>query len=184
MSNPLDAISLLRLLNDLLPRSSSSRLPQPTDAVAVLIHTIHTALQFRLIPGSTPSTSTHPAPAPAQTSHTLVRAVEDDSMSETTAVDREDEDTGEGGSGSGGVEGRLEEGWNSRGEDSYVFEYRHEQSSMVFRIRVGRMGGRVQIDAMAAVRSHLLTRPVYPSPLPISIFARRDFHVHSSDLAA
>lgn len=138
MSNPLEITSLLKLLGQLLPQSTSSPLPQPTDAIAALVHAIHTSLVFRLIPGSTPSTG--PA-GPGERS----RQADDDAASETTTAVAQDED------GQQVPEGRLPEGWNSRGEDSYAFEYRHEQSSMTFRIRVGRMGGRVQIDAMAAV---------------------------------
>jgi len=69
----------------------------------------------------------------------------DDGASETTTAVDQDEAEGD-------VEGRLWTGWNHRAEDSYSFEYKHEQSSMTFRLRVGRMGGRVQIDAMAEVR--------------------------------
>lgn len=147
MSNPLETATLLGRLQTLLPRSTSSPLPQPTDAIAVLVHTIHTALDFRLIPGSTPSTL---VPQAGDIDRAAPGGQDDDTMSETTtAVDQE-----QGQEGDEAVSGnRLPEGWNSRGEDSYSFEYRHEQSSMTFRIRVGRMGGRVQIDAMAAVRT-------------------------------
>ena len=70
----------------------------------------------------------------------------DDAASETTTAVDQDEDQS-----SSSDENRLGLNWNARGEDSYVFEYRHAQSSMVFRIRVGRMGGRIQIDGMAEV---------------------------------
>lgn len=136
MSNPLETTRILSLLHQLLPQGTSSPLPQACDAIAVLVHTIHTALEFRLIPGSTPSTGANAS------SGTDTR---DDTESEAaTAVER-------GGDGEAAPEARLPEGWNSRGEDSYPFEYKHEQSSMTFRVRVGRMGSRVQIDAMAAV---------------------------------
>lgn len=139
MSNPLETPALLRLLLHLLPVSTSSPLPQPTDAIAALVHAIHTALQFRLIPGSTPSTAGQGVAAAGNRGEN-----DDDAASETATAVEQGEDAE-------APEGRLPEGWNSRGEDSYAFEYRHEQSSMTFRIRVGRMGGRVQIDAMAAV---------------------------------
>jgi proteasome inhibitor subunit 1 (PI31) len=147
MSNPLSTSNILQTLPTLLPTGTSSPLPRPTDAIAALVHTIHTNLDFRLI---------SPAPALATSSTTPNDSEHegdddidiDDTASETpTAVDQEDNDTGE----AQAQEGRLPEGWNARGEDSYTFEYRHEQSSLVFRIRVGRMGGRVQIDAMAEV---------------------------------
>jgi proteasome inhibitor subunit 1 (PI31) len=135
MANPLETATILRLLQQLLPQSSTSPLPQPSDAIAALVHTIHTALEYRLIPGSTPS-------APASAGGADAR---DDTASDAaTAVER-------GGDDEAAPEARLPEGWNTRGEDSYPFEYRHEQSSMTFRVRVGRMGSRVQIDAMAAV---------------------------------
>jgi proteasome inhibitor subunit 1 (PI31) len=141
MSNPLDTASLLGTLPNLLPRSTSSPLPHPTDAVAALVHTIHTSLGFRL--AAQPSA---PAPSqPAQPSHVAPEPESDDGASETaTAVDQEED-------AERAPAGRLSEGWNARGEDSYAFEYRHEQSAMAFRVRVGRMGGRVQVDAMAEV---------------------------------
>ncbi|GFZ44117.1 hypothetical protein JCM24511_01838 [Saitozyma sp. JCM 24511] len=165
MSNPLDTASLLGTLPTLLPRSTTSPLPHPTDAVAALVHTIHTSLGFRL--AAQPSAS-----ASAQPSQPLQAAPEpeseaDDGASETaTAVDQEED-------AERAPAGRLPEGWNARGEDSYAFEYRHEQSAMTFRVRVGRMGGRVQVDAMAedgaphtlsAVVGDVLTPPAFPIP--------------------
>ena len=140
MPDLLDPAILLVLLPTLLPRSTSSPLPHPTDAIAALIHTIHTNLGFRLVI----SAETTPNPTGASTTETSGDIEIDDGASETpTAVDAEEE--------TGVTEGQLPLGWNSRGEDSYVFEYRHAQSAMTFRIRVGRMVGRVQIDAMAEV---------------------------------
>ena len=102
------------------------------------MHTIHTSLGFRLI---VPAETT-PNPTAAATAESASDVDIDDGASETpTAVDAEEE--------AGTVEGQLLPGWNARGEDSYVFEYRHAQSAMTFRVRVGRMVGRVQIDAMA-----------------------------------
>lgn len=138
MSDPLNAASLLGLLPTLLPQETTSPLPLSTDAIAALVHTIHTALQFRLV---------SPAPQPADDSSKLEQlgsgGDNDDAMSEVTAVEQEDN--------SQPPVGRLAEGWNSRGEDSYSFQYRHDQSAMNFRVRVGKMGNRAQIDAMAEV---------------------------------
>lgn len=142
MSDPLDTKRILELLPTLLPRSTSSPLPHPTDAIAALVHAIHTALLFRVtIPTNTQSEDQTPQ-----------RDVDiDDGASETsTAVEQEGAEAGDG-----DVENRLWTGWNHRAEDSYGFEYKHPQSSMTFRVRVGRMGGRVQIDATAEVR-HLI----------------------------
>ena len=151
MPNPLDPQTLIRSLPTLLPRSSGSPLLHPTDALAALVHAIHVALDFRLV---NPSATANPAiSAPsqgagaAQTQNDASASGEkeiDDTASETeTAVDQEEDLTS--------VENQLPNGWNDRGEDSYSFQYRHAQSSMVFRIRVGRMGTRVQLDAMAEV---------------------------------
>lgn len=138
MSDPLNAASLLGLLPTLLPQGTTSPLPLSTDAIAALVHAIHTALQFRLV---------SPAPQPVDDNSKLEQprsgGDNDDAMSEVTAVEQEDN--------SQPPIGRLAEGWNSRGEDSYSFQYRHDQSAMNFRVRVGKMGNRVQIDAMAEV---------------------------------
>jgi hypothetical protein len=139
MPDPLDTNHILELLPTLLPRSTSSPLPHTTDALAALVHTIHTALSFRLI---RPAEQEQEAVAP----HAREQEADfDDGASETTTAVDQDEAEGDD------VEGRLWTGWNHRAEDSYSFEYKHEQSSMTFRLRVGRMGGRVQIDAMAEV---------------------------------
>jgi hypothetical protein len=143
MSNPLDIASLLGSLPTLLPRSTSSPLPHPTDAVAALVHAIHTSLGFRLV-GQPSGPASAQAAQPSQ-AIPEPEAEADDGASETaTAVDQEED-------AERAPAGRLPEGWNARGEDSYAFEYRHEQSAMTFRVRVGRMGGRVQVDAMAEV---------------------------------
>lgn len=141
MSDQLDTKRILESLPTLLPRSTSSPLPHPTDAIAALVHAIHTALLFRV----TIPTSAQPEAQTPQRDTDI-----DDGASETsTAVEQEG---AEGGAGDVDVENRLWTGWNHRAEDSYGFEYKHPQSSMTFRVRVGRMGGRVQIDATAEVR--------------------------------
>ncbi len=141
MPDPLDPRVLLILLPTLFPRSNSSPLPNPTDALAALVHTIHTTLDFRLVPSNITTAPTTAAVA----ENAAAEADVDDGASETTTAVDADEDT------TFAPEGQLPAGWNARGEDSYVLEYRHAQSAMTFRVRVGRMGGRVQIDAMAEV---------------------------------
>lgn len=137
MSDPLAPESLLATLPTLLPPGGgSSPLPRPTDAVAALVHTIHVALGFRLQGGQGASANTD------ETEQTSEAEVDDTASETTTAVDPDE--------GAGGSE-VLSQGWNARGEDAYTFTYRHEQSAMVFHVRVGRMGGRVQVDAMAEV---------------------------------
>lgn len=136
----LDPAALLAAIPSLLPSSrGSSPLPHPTDAVAAIVHAIHVALGFRLEGGSASDRPAEEAEASAE------RDIDDTASETTTAVDPDEQD--------GGSVGQqvLNQEWNSRGEDAYAFAYRHEQSAMVFRVRVGRMGGRVQVDGMAEV---------------------------------
>ncbi|WVW83682.1 hypothetical protein I302_105703 [Kwoniella bestiolae CBS 10118] len=142
--NPLDAHNLLKLIPQLLPRSTSSPLPNPTDSIAILVHAIHTSLRFRLIQSSTTAAGPSGSSSLAQPVGEGATGddIDDGASETTTAVDAEEAD-------STPQEGVLNEGWNHRGEDSYTFQYRHEQSSLVFRVRIGRMGNRVQVDAMA-----------------------------------
>lgn len=46
---------------------------------------------------------------------------------------------------------KLNKQWfdNSSNEESFAFEYRHDQSSLVFQVRIGRLGGRTVINAVA-----------------------------------
>ncbi|ORX36839.1 PI31 proteasome regulator N-terminal-domain-containing protein [Kockovaella imperatae] len=166
MANPLDPGSLLDLLTALLPSTTSSRLSKPTDALAALIHAIHTALDFRLVrrpdDEASAARSTSDATGPVEE-----KDIDDTASETTTAVDQEDEEEARF-----SAENQLPSGWSDRGEDSYSFEYKHDQSSMTFRIRVGRMGGRIQIDAMAEdgaphTISLLLTDILNPSAFPI-----------------
>ena len=147
MSNPLDPTALLALLPTLLPRSTSSPLPHPTDAVAALVHSIHISLDFRVTTAPTISQPRFTSDQHIDTAASAQTDVDDGASDTATAVDQEED--------AASVAGQLPPGWNGRGEDSYSFEYRHAQSSMVFRVRVGRMGGRVQVDAMAEVSQAL-----------------------------
>jgi hypothetical protein len=149
MSDPLDTNRILDLLPTLLPRSTSSPLPHTTASLAALVHAIHTALSFRLVRPADQQGDQGEEDAPdSRHEHDF-----DDGASETTTAVDQDE------AGGDDVEARLWNGWNHRAEDSYSFTYKHEQSSMTFRLRVGRMGGRVQIDGMAEVSlsHHVLT---------------------------
>lgn len=38
---------------------------------------------------------------------------------------------------------------NCSNEESFYFEYRHDQSSLVFQVRIGRLGGRTVVNAVA-----------------------------------
>ncbi|WVF71666.1 hypothetical protein IAT40_006474 [Kwoniella sp. CBS 6097] len=198
MSDPLSTNTLLSILPRLLPGSTTSPLPNPADAVAALVHAIHTSLGFRLIqsqPQPQPQTQTPSQEAnEGRTGHDDRNAwlsagadaedidVDDGASETTTAVDpeaeqdQEQEQEQEQGNNTGGAnvaENRLREGWNARGEESYTFQCRHGQSSLSFRIRIGRMGGRVQVDAMAEdgeprtislVLSDLVDTATFPIP--------------------
>jgi proteasome inhibitor subunit 1 (PI31) len=52
---------------------------------------------------------------------------------------------------------------SARGEESFSLEYRHEQSSLVFQVRIARLGGRTVVNAVAVevrLSIHLLQRTV------------------------
>ncbi|KAK1924402.1 PI31 proteasome regulator N-terminal-domain-containing protein [Papiliotrema laurentii] len=161
MTDPLDPRAVLLTLPTLLPRSTSSPLPHPTDVIAALVHTLHASLDFRLTNQAAPLDTTAPN---ASATDDRSKDVDDGASETETAVDNEEEGT-QG-------EHALPDGWNSRGEDTYNFEYRHAQSSLTFRVRVGKMGGRVQIDATAEDAapnslSIVLVDLVDPSAFPI-----------------
>ncbi|GMK58008.1 hypothetical protein CspeluHIS016_0500400 [Cutaneotrichosporon spelunceum] len=139
MSDPLASSALLALLVSLTPSvHASSPLPRPTDAAAALVHAIHTALDFRLIPATRTQQDTDTAVQDEPIGPDA--AADDDTQSETaTAVDPDEGQP---------PANALPASWNARGEESYMFEYRHAQSAMMFRVRVGRMGNRIQVDAM------------------------------------
>lgn len=138
MTDPLEAKAVLLTIPGLLPRSTSSPLPRPTDVIAALVHAIHTALDFRLV-------NQQPTQSQQEVSPPDHKDIDDGASETETAVENDDESpTGDN---------MLNEGWNGRGEDTYIFEYRHAQSSLSFRVRVGKMGGRVQVDATAEASS-------------------------------
>ncbi|OCF42795.1 hypothetical protein I317_03397 [Kwoniella heveanensis CBS 569] len=195
MSDPLSSTTLLDLLPRLLPASArtTSPLPQPSDAVAALVHAIHVSLEFRLVRqqpqgGNGESDSAVRVGTGAGADDGVGGGTDDidididDGASETTTavdpdadIDAEQGNTNADANGSrlNIAENRLGEGWNSRGEESYTFQYRHGQSALSFRIRIGRMGGRVQVDAMAEdgeprtislVLSDLVDTALFPIP--------------------
>jgi hypothetical protein len=136
----------------------------------VLVHSINTQLEFRLVKSSTSlqaqgesSSSDNDVGGPVERNLDT-----DDTFSETaTAVEETSQNDDEArlnietSSPSSfaidprtvqlATKARLSPGWNERGEDSYTFEYRHEQSGLRFIVRVGRMGSRVNVSGMAEV---------------------------------
>lgn len=49
------------------------------------------------------------------------------------------------------VRNKLTKDWVDRqsGEESFALSYRHEQSSLLFEVRIGRLGGRIVVNAVA-----------------------------------
>jgi len=104
--NILDPSALLTKLPSLLPESK--RLESPQDALAALVHTVLSSLDFRLI-GI------------------------DDSANGNTYADN-----------------ILPEGWNRHGPETYLFKYRHNQSSLDFLLKVVKLGTMMQINGIAS----------------------------------
>lgn len=51
--------------------------------------------------------------------------------------------------------GKLPEGWNRTGPESYAFRYKHEQSSLVFFLKIVKLGNRLLVHGIALeVRNH------------------------------
>lgn len=170
VTGPTSTVHLLELLPLLIPASRttsstpsasgpSTKLLHPTDAVAALVHAIQTALKFRLVipPGQVADDL---GDRLGVNDHTKDADGGDDTRSEAdTAV--EDDDEGEAGNGSEAstvyvtnqevVANILPQSWNARGEDAYTFSYKHEQSGMTFMVKVGRLGGRINVTGMAEV---------------------------------
>ncbi|KAL7409049.1 PI31 proteasome regulator N-terminal-domain-containing protein [Mrakia frigida] len=66
----------------------------------------------------------------------------------------------------------LSEEWNARGPESYKLEYKHEQSGLTYLVRVGVMGGRAMVDAMAVEddKPHNFSIPLLTSFAPSTSF--------------
>jgi proteasome inhibitor subunit 1 (PI31) len=160
MPDPTLPKALVALVPHLLPATGDASLDTPTDLIAALVHAIQISLGFRLANTPSQQNSDDKGP-PRQTEDDRVpesrpRNNDDDTFSETETAVNDDEQVqppSEGLAVSRSIidAAKLLPGWNSRGEDSYTFEYKHEQSGLKFIIRVGRMGGRVNVSGMAEV---------------------------------
>lgn len=113
MSDPLSPSALLDVLLSLLPPEVSS-LSNATAAIALLAHSIHTSLGFRLVK---PAGINEPASSSTDPS----------------------------------TRNKLAKDWVDRasGDETFALSYRHEQSSLLFEVRINRLGGRVVINAVA-----------------------------------
>ncbi len=158
---PLSASALLGALPTLLPRPPTRSNPgflHPTDALAGLVHAVHTALGFRYVPQQRGEAlqrrlderESVRAEQEQQVQGRDGRQRDDDTFSETTTA-VEPEGDGADARPAAPQENQLEQGWNARGEDAYTFAYKHEQSQMRFTIRIGRMGSRISVMGMADV---------------------------------
>lgn len=124
MTNLLDPSALLHVLPQLLPTTPSSSEPQlrsPSDALAALIHTILTRLDFR-----------------------LTGLAEDDRLPSSTTTATESESTPTSTSSN-----KLPAEWNAKGPDHYSFRYKHHQSSLDYLVKIVKLGNKAVIHGIA-----------------------------------
>lgn len=146
----MDTQALVALAQFLLPTGPGPSLKHPTDLIALFIHAIQVAVNFRLDP---PANNQQSEPQDDK------EGENDDTVSESdTAVGDDENDASPppfpaslGISLEQALQSRLPRDWNSRGEDSYTFSYRHAQSSMGFVVKAGKIGGRVSVMGMVEV---------------------------------
>jgi proteasome inhibitor subunit 1 (PI31) len=148
----MDTQALIELAQFLLPTGPGPSLKHPTDLIALLIHAIQVAVNFRLDPPTTDQQSESQDDKEGDNYDTV-------SESDTAVGDDENDSSPARFPASLGItleqalQSRLPRGWNSRGEDSYTFSYRHAQSSLGFVVKVGKIGGRVSVMGMVEVSS-------------------------------
>lgn len=71
--------------------------------------------------------------------------------------------------------------WNAGGPDSYKLEYKHEQSSLTYLVRIGTLGERAMIDAMAVeVNKQLHCSDLQSEHLLASTYLPTDIHLSST----
>ena len=114
----LSASKVLALAQRLAP-AELENLSSPPVALALLVHALHTALSFRLVPA-------HASPGPALASDAT------EAQREQAAADAN----------------RLPAAFGQPGRD-LSFNYRHSQSAMEFDIGVSKVGGRCIVNAIA-----------------------------------
>ncbi|KAL7009058.1 hypothetical protein EMMF5_001255 [Cystobasidiomycetes sp. EMM_F5] len=144
-SNPLAPDALSQLLVDLTSHDGHAvQIDSPVTALALLAHTIHTALGFRL---TKPASVTEPA--------------SDDPQQRN----------------------RLAHEWiaSKSHDESFSFTYTHTQSSMVFEVRINRLGNRVVFNALGVeddktatldvLTSDYVSRSAFPHQVNTSSFS-------------
>lgn len=124
MSDLLDPSALLHVLQQqLLPSTSSSSEPllrNPADALAAMIHTIMTRLDFRLT-----------------------------GLSEDDRLPTSNDDDTASSSSSSSPSNKLPETWNAKGPDHYCFRYKHHQSSLDYLIKIVKLRNKAVIHGVA-----------------------------------
>ncbi|SPO26843.1 uncharacterized protein UTRI_04156_B [Ustilago trichophora] len=124
MTDLLDPSALLHVLPQLLPTTSSSFEPQlrsPSDALAALIHTILTRLDFR-----------------------LTGLAEDDRLPPSVTATTDSDSTPTSTSSN-----KLPAEWNAKGPDHYSFRYKHHQSSLDYLVKIVKLGNKAVIHGIA-----------------------------------
>lgn len=168
MSEPCSVTNVASLAPTLLPSSptAAATLDNPSSIVALIVHTLQTCLEFKLVIDPTPShdptrlaDSSASEPTIETANDTQDEDDDGDAVSETdTAVEEQDRQvTSLAATSSSSTvpreileNNKLGSDWK-RAADYYSFEYTHHQSSLRFTITVAKMGARVNITGMAQV---------------------------------
>ncbi|PWZ00350.1 hypothetical protein BCV70DRAFT_109337 [Testicularia cyperi] len=135
MSDPLDPSALLSVLPTLLPNpeaastSSTVGIRNPQDALAAMIHTIMSRLDFRLVGLADDDRLQQPEP--------------DSGTSADASTSRS----------SAGIN-KLPASWNEKGPEHYTFRYKHDQSSLDYLVKLVKLGGKALIHGIALQGSH------------------------------
>lgn len=154
----MDSQALLSLAQFLLPAGPGTSLKHPTDLIALYIHAIQVAVNFRLDPPTSDSQS--------EARDTSGEGDDDDAVSESATAVADDNvndsssaqfPTSLGITMEHALQSRLPQEWNDRGENSYTFNYRHAQSSLGFVVKVGKIGSRISVMGMVEVSRNVAT---------------------------
>ena len=121
MTDLLDPSALLQVLQQLLP-TADVQLRSPSDALAALVHTILTRLDFR-----------------------LTGLAEDDRLALSAAPTSDDSSS----ASSQAEPNKLPTEWNVKGPDHYAFRYKHHQSSLDYLVKIVKLGNKAVIHAIA-----------------------------------
>ncbi|TFK76033.1 hypothetical protein BDN72DRAFT_786314 [Pluteus cervinus] len=127
----LDPSALISLLPSLLP-TSSKKLQSSQDGLAALVHSVLSAVGFRLT------------------------AVGDMQVTASESINV------------------LSAGWNKSGPDHYNFKYKHDQSSLEFVVKIGKLGGRTLVNAIAVESDKVASLDIATNDFTSSSFFPHD----------